>query len=73
MEMSFLALHFWGSQDRYTMTPIAVIAFLVGINGTAPSAPPVVTKQEPKSEKPAPKPSKGNGSAKVRGGGWDLK
>lgn len=55
------------------MNPIAVIAFLVGINGTAPSAPPVVTKQEPKSEKPAPKPSKGNGSAKVRGGGWDLK
>lgn len=52
-----------------TMTPIAFLAFVFGMNATAPKAPPLATEQKPKVEKPQPQPAKDAGAAKR--GGWD--
>ncbi|MBL8009794.1 MAG: hypothetical protein JNJ64_04225 [Flavobacteriales bacterium] len=54
------------------MNPIAVIAFLIGINGGAPATPErKPAKEEQRVEREQPKPGKGDGGAKRRGG-WDY-
>lgn len=53
------------------MNPIAFIAFLVGINSTAPNTPVSTAEQVPALEKPQSKPSKETGTPKGACGGWD--
>lgn len=51
------------------MNTIAFIAFLVGINTSAPTAPPAATEKKQSVEEQSPKTGKDSGFQKR--GGWD--
>lgn len=54
------------------MDPITFIIMLIGINSTSPAQPHPVQEKKTVVVKQRTEPSKVEGSAKRRGGGWDA-